>query len=50
MHQRPETTFDFNSTNTTNLATAKMRFGFVRTTTTSTRQPEICCGDIGILF
>jgi hypothetical protein len=45
-----KTTFDFNLTNTTNLATAKMGFRFIRTATTGTRQPEICCGSSGILF
>jgi hypothetical protein len=50
MHQRSEATFVFDSTNTTNLATAKMGFGFVRTATTSARQPKICCGGDGILF
>jgi hypothetical protein len=48
MHQRPETTFVFNPTNTTNMAITKMGFGFVRATTASTRQPEICCGGSGI--
>jgi hypothetical protein len=37
MHQRPETTFVFNPANTSNLATAKVGPGFVRSTSTSTR-------------
>jgi hypothetical protein len=50
MCQRPETTFVFNSANTTNMAIAKMGVGFVRATTTSARQPKIRCGGGGILF
>jgi hypothetical protein len=50
MRQRSEATFAFDSTNTTNLATAKMGFRFVRTATTSTRQPKLCCGGGGILL
>jgi hypothetical protein len=46
----PETTFVFNPANTTNLATTKVGSGFVRTTSTSTRQLEICCGGSGVLF
>jgi hypothetical protein len=41
MCKRPETTFVLNSANTTNLATAKVGFGFVRSTSTSTRKFEI---------
>jgi hypothetical protein len=48
--QRPETTFVFNPANTSYLATAKVGYGFVRTTPTSTRQPEICCGGSGVLL
>jgi transposase InsO family protein len=44
LHKRPETTFVVNPTDTTNLAIAKMGPGFVRSTSTSTRQFEICCG------
>jgi hypothetical protein len=50
MHKRPEATFVFDSTNTTNLATAKMRIGSIRTTPTGIRQLEICCGGGGIFF
>jgi hypothetical protein len=50
MLQRSEATFVFDSANTTNLATSKMGFGFVRTATTSTRKPKIYCGGGGILF
>jgi hypothetical protein len=45
-----EATFVFDSTNTTNLATANMGFGSVRTTPTGTGQLEICCGDSGIFL
>jgi hypothetical protein len=48
MCQRSEATFVFDSTNTTNLAIAKMGFGSVRTTPISTGQFEICCGGSGI--
>jgi hypothetical protein len=48
MRQRSEATFVFDSTNTTNLAIAKMGFGSVRTTPTGTGQLKICCGDSGI--
>jgi hypothetical protein len=50
MCQRSEATFVFDSTNTTNMDTAKMGFGFVRTVTTNTRQPKICCGGGGVLL
>jgi hypothetical protein len=49
MRQRPEATFVFDSTNTTNLATTKMGFGSVRTTPSGTRELEICCGG-GVIF
>jgi hypothetical protein len=48
--KRPETTFIVNPTNTTNLAIAKMGPGFVRSTSTSTRQFKICCGGCRIFF
>jgi hypothetical protein len=44
MCKRPETTFVANPVNTANLAIAKMGPGFVRSTSTSTRQFKICCG------
>jgi hypothetical protein len=44
MRKRPEATFVVNPTNTANLAIAKMGHGFVRSTSTSTRQFKICCG------
>jgi hypothetical protein len=50
MRKRPETTFVVNPTDTTNLAIAKMGPGFVRSTSTSTRQFKICCGGYRIFF
>jgi hypothetical protein len=50
MCQRLETTFVSNPANTANLDTAKVGPGFVRPTSTSTRQLEICCGGSGVLF
>jgi hypothetical protein len=48
--KRPETTFVTNPVNTTNLAIAKMGPGFVRSTSTSTRQFKICCGGCRMFF
>jgi hypothetical protein len=45
-----EATFVFDSTNTTNLAIAKVGFGSVRTTPIGTGQLKICCGGSGIFF
>jgi hypothetical protein len=50
MCKRPETTFVANPVNTANLAIAKMGPGFVRSTSTSTRQFKICCGGCRIFF
>jgi hypothetical protein len=50
MCKRPETTFISHSANTAHLAIAKMGPGFVRPTSTSARQFEICCGSCRILF
>jgi hypothetical protein len=50
MCKRPETTFIVNPANTTNLAIAKMGPGFVRSTSTSTRQFKIYCGGCRIFF
>jgi hypothetical protein len=50
MRQRPETTFVSNPANTTNLATAKVGSGFVRSTSTSTRKLKICCRSSGIFL
>jgi hypothetical protein len=50
MHQRPEATFVFDLTNTTNLAIVKMGIGSIRTAPTGTRQLEIYCGGGGIFF
>jgi hypothetical protein len=48
MCERPETTFVANPINTTNLAIAKMGPGFIRSTSTSTRQFKICCSGCGV--
>jgi hypothetical protein len=48
MRQRPEATFVSNPVNTTNLAIAKVGPGLVRSTPTSIRQLEICCGGSGV--
>jgi hypothetical protein len=50
MCKRPETTFVSNPVNTANLATAKVGFGFVRSTYTSTRKFEICHHSSGIFL
>jgi hypothetical protein len=50
MCKRPETTFVANLVNTANLAIAKMRPRFVRSTPTSIRQLEVCCGGSRIFF
>jgi hypothetical protein len=50
MCKRPETTFVANPVNAANLAIAKMGPGFVRSTSTSTRQFKICCGGCRIFF
>jgi hypothetical protein len=48
--KRPKTTFVFNSANTTNLVTAKVMSGFVRSTSTGTRKFEICRRGSGIFL
>jgi hypothetical protein len=50
MCKRPEATFVANSTNTANLAIAKMGLRFVGSTPTSTRQLEVCCSGSRIFF
>jgi hypothetical protein len=50
MRQRPETTFVFNPVNTAYLTIAKVGPGFVMSTSTSTRQLEICCSGSGLLL
>jgi hypothetical protein len=50
MCKRPEETFVSNPANTANLAIAMMGLGFVRSTSTSARKLEICCGGSGLLF
>jgi hypothetical protein len=50
MCKRPETTFISHSANTAHLAIAKMGPGFVRPTSTSARQFEICYGGCRIFF
>jgi hypothetical protein len=50
MCKRPETTFVSNPVNIANLATSKVGFGFVRSTSTSTRKFEICHCSTGIFL
>jgi hypothetical protein len=50
MCEGPEATFVAHSANTANLAIAKMGFRFVGSTSTITRQLEVCCSSSGILF
>jgi hypothetical protein len=50
MRKRSEATFVIDSADTTNLAIAKMRPGFTRSTSTSVGQLEICRGGGTIFF
>jgi hypothetical protein len=50
MCKGPEATFVPHSANTANLAIAKMEFRFVGSTSTITRQLEVCCSSSGIFF
>jgi hypothetical protein len=50
MCKRTETTFVLNLVNTTNLATAKVGSGFVRTISTSSRKFEICRRSSGLFL
>jgi hypothetical protein len=50
MCKGPEATFVTNPVNTANLATAKVGFGFVRSTSTCTRKFEICRCSSGIFL